>query len=107
MTGNWKRDWRGIGCAAILAASIAFPMGLLVGRDEPARESVAGASRPVPARTEAPPARNFYSPTIAGDPYVIDEQRKVLRALELSCLRLKQHCAEAGQARRLIEQSER
>ena len=106
MSRNGKSDWRGIGCAAVLAASIAFPLGMLVGGNEPVREKAGNAGRPGLSRREVPPARNVYSPNIAGDPYVIDEQRKVLRALEGSCRQMKQYCAEAEQARRRIDEAE-
>lgn len=101
-----KRDWRGMGCAAVLAASIAFPVGLMVGRGEPARGPVALPSRPLPAPGRAPSARNPYSPRIASDPYVIEQQREVLRSLEASCRQSQRLCPEAEQARRRIEEAE-
>lgn len=107
MTRSGSRDWRGIGCAAVLAASIAFPMGLFVGaRNEPARENAGGASRLGPSRGKTPTARNPYSPRVTSDPYVIEQQRQVVRALEMSCRQFKQHCAEAEQGRQRIEEAE-
>lgn len=90
----------------MLGASIAFPLGLFVGGSEPSREHAASPSRPGPSRGRTPTARNVYSPRVTSDPYVIEQQRKVLRALEVSCRQLKQHCAEAEQARRRIEEAE-
>jgi hypothetical protein len=106
MTGSAGRDWRAIGCAAVLAASIAFPLGLVVGDGDPPRENARQPGRPVPPRGPAPPARDVYSPRIAGDPYVIEQQRRVLRALEATCRQSRQHCPEAEQARRRIEEAE-
>lgn len=105
MTGSRRRDWRALGCAALLGASIAFPVGLMLG-DRTPREKAAGPSRSGPSSGEGRTGRNHYSPRIAGDPYVIEQQRKVLRALEVGCRELKQHCAEAEQARRRIEEAE-
>ena len=97
-----------MGCAALLTASVAFPLGFYMGGGEPSREAAARSGRPTPgpAPGRAPTARNLYSPRIATDPYVIEQQRKVLRALEVSCSQLKRHCAEAEQARRRIEEAE-
>lgn len=106
MSRGGRRDWRALGCAALLGASIAFPAGLMVrGGGTPVR-TAAEPARPGPAAGQRRTARNPFSPRIAGDPYVIDEQRKVLQALELSCRQLKRHCAEAGEARRRIEEAE-
>jgi hypothetical protein len=97
-----------MGCAALLGASIAFPAGLMVGGggsgapDRGAPE----AARSGPAGGDSRTARNPFSARILGDPYVIEEQRKVLRALESSCRQSKQLCAEAEQARRRIEEAE-
>ena len=49
---------------------------------------------------------NVYSPNIATDPYVIEEQRRVAQALRLSCEQFKTHCREAEQARRLVAEAE-
>lgn len=106
MTHGGRRDWRGIGCAALLGASIAFPMGVIIGGNEPARETEGEARRPGPSRGQAPSARNAYSAQVASDPYVIEQQRKVLRALEVSCRQSGHHCAEAEQARLRIEEAE-
>jgi hypothetical protein len=96
-----------MGCAALLGAAIALPVGIMVGAGggAPARNA-AGPSRPPAADGERRTARNPFSPRVAGDPFVVDEQRKVLRALETSCRQLGQHCDEAGQARRRIEEAE-
>lgn len=101
-----SRDWRVVGCTALLAASIAFPLGLIVGGGgEPARENSRRPGRPTPSGP-APTARDVYSPRVIGDPYVIEQQRRVLRALESSCRQSKRLCAEAEQARLRIEEAE-
>ncbi|HEX8624682.1 MAG TPA: hypothetical protein VF782_06335 [Allosphingosinicella sp.] len=112
MTANGMR-WRTLGCAALLGASIAFPLGLIVGGgglivsgDGTTGGNAEGPARPEPSSGEARTVRNVYSPQVRSDPYVIEQQRKVLRALEVSCSQLKRHCAEAEQARRRIEEAE-
>lgn len=90
----------------MLGASIAFPIGLIVGGGETPSRNASGPSRPDPSSSESRTARNPYSPRVTGDPYVIEQQRRVLQALEVGCSQLKQHCAEAEQARRRIEEAE-
>ncbi|HYG46908.1 MAG TPA: hypothetical protein VD846_03105 [Allosphingosinicella sp.] len=102
-----KRNWRSAGCAALLGAAIAFPTGVMVGGGGGApREKAREPSRPPPSRTAPRTTRNVYSPRVATDPYVIDQQRRVLEVLEASCRQSKRHCAEAEQARRRIEEAE-
>lgn len=108
MSRSGERDWRGIGCGALLAASIAFPLGLLVGGGggETAREEARAPRPAAPPGDIAPAARNPYSPRVAGDPYVVEQQRRVLQVLEASCRQSKLHCPEAEQARRRIEEAQ-
>ena len=106
MTPLGKRDWRTAGCAALVAAGIAFPAGLLVGGGGADRRTAAAPGRGAPPGGEARAGRNPWSPRIATDPHVVEEQRRVLRALETSCRQMKLHCAEAEQARLRIEAAE-
>jgi hypothetical protein len=39
------------------------------------------------------------------DPFVIDQQRRVLEALQASCRNFKSHCTEAEQARLRIQEA--
>jgi hypothetical protein len=95
-----------MGCAALIAASVAFPVGLFVGGGEPSGEAARQQRRSAPSRGEVPTARNAYSPSVASDPYVIEQQRRVVQALEASCRQSGQYCAEAKQARLRIEEAE-
>jgi hypothetical protein len=106
MTSGGGRDWGRLGCAALLGASAAFPLGVLVGGGEPSRETAGEARRPGPSGGEAPAARNAYSPRIASDRYVIEQQRRVVQTLEASCRESGRYCPEAEQARLRIEEAE-
>ena len=101
-----RRSWKAIGCAALIGAAIAFPLGMIAGGDGPSPHHADGAGPPRSPRGQAPPARNVYSPRVASDPFVIEQQTKVVEALELSCRRYKLHCMEAAQARLRIEEAE-
>jgi hypothetical protein len=106
VTNSRRADWRVIGCTALVAASVAFPLGRLVGADDPPQAVVKGESRQNPASGQRQEARNPYSPKVVSDPYVIEQQRRVLQALEVSCRGFKTHCTEARQARLRIEEAE-
>ena len=96
-----------IGCAAAIGAVVAFPAGLIIaGRDSPPARDGSAARPNAPAGNKAE-ARDFYSPKVTSDPYVLDQQRRVVEALELECRHYDKHCAEAGQARRRIEENAR
>ena len=107
MTKGRSRDWWGIGCAAVVGASLAFPAGLIIGGKGDLRsDQTNGARRHAPSSAQGPAARDVYSPRVIGDPYVIEQQRRVLKALEASCRGYNRHCVEAEQARLRIEEAE-
>jgi hypothetical protein len=105
-TKSKSTDWRVIGCAALVGASVAFPLGLVVGAGDPPQAAVKGESRQNPPSGQVRAGRDPYSPKVTSDPYVIEQQRRVLQALEVSCRGFKTHCAEARQARLRIEEAE-
>lgn len=94
-----------IGCAAAAGALLAFPAGLMLAwRDQPAQQHDAAAGRDARIARKAV-ARDVYSPKVTSDPYVLDQQLRVVEALELECGHYGKHCAEAAQARRRVEES--
>lgn len=98
-----KKNWRLAGCAVLLGAVFAFPAGMMFAgdrlqNDRPTASAAKGASAPRRA------ARDFYSPDILNDPYVVEQQIRVVEALELSCRQLNELCREAKQARQRMEQ---
>ena len=100
-----RRDWRVIGCAAAVGAAVAFPAGLMLGGRDAPREREVIVTRPNAPAAKTIEGRNFYSPNVSTDPYVLDQQRRVVEALELECRHFGKHCAEAGQARKRIEEN--
>jgi hypothetical protein len=93
MTG---KELARLAAALLVGAALAFPVGLWVAGVRH------GASEP-PARPRAAVGRAIYSPSIRDDPYFLDQQRKGIEALEAECRRSRAYCAEARQARRLLE----
>jgi hypothetical protein len=96
------REWRRLGCAALLGAIIAFPTGVLFsGRARVDQKTTDSKATSAPAgRAEA---RKPYSPDVLGDPYVVRQHREIVEALEMSCRQTGENCAEAKQARRYLE----
>lgn len=92
--------------AALIGAVIAFPAGMMVGGGSGARQEAAEpVSGEAPAGAGKRAVRDFYSPNVLDDPYVVEQQFRVVEALELSCRRFGERCAEARKAReRLWEQ---
>jgi len=91
-----------LGCAAILGAAVAFPAGVMFAGHERVREK--GLPAASGSRATKPFVRNVYSPTIFHDPYFLDQQRRVVEALEAQCRNQRERCAEAQQARQWVEQ---
>jgi hypothetical protein len=95
-----------LGCAALVGAIIAFPAGMMLGgswaRPEQAAERAAGE---VPRARPHTGVRDFYSPSVLDDPYVIEQQLRVVEALELSCRQYGERCAEAQKARQRVKEN--
>ena len=81
MSSKSRTDWRILGCAAAAGVAVALPAGIVLGRyglsDKPLAQErnaspVAGGKR----------TRDVYSPSFRNDPYVIEQQRRIVETLE-------------------------
>jgi hypothetical protein len=97
------RDWQGLGCAALVGAAAAFPLGMMFANREAPRQ-MPGPAALGNAPAARPIARNLYSPVVGKDPYVLDQQRKVVEALEAQCRETGAHCGEAKAARQWLNE---
>lgn len=99
-----RKNWGALGCAAFVGAALAFPAGVVLG----GRDAVPRKDRPQAHRDNASPVkarfRNVYSPEIHNDPYVQDQQQKVVEALEARCRKAGERCALAKAARRWLSE---
>lgn len=92
-----------IGCLIVLGGAILFYAGTLPGRQQTATEG-SGKRAPGIARASTKPrVRNVFSPSVVTDPYVLDEQRKVVEALERSCEHQRRNCDTAQSARAYLD----
>ena len=82
-----------IGPAFVLGVALALALGFLLGRTQ-------RAAPPPPAPVASAAMRQVFSPTVLGDPYFRQQQRKNADVLEKACRETRQFCVEAAAARR-------
>jgi hypothetical protein len=100
------REWRRLGCGVVLGAIVAFPAGVVFsGRQSVQLEAPdpETATAPGPHSTEA---RKPYSPVVLSDPYVLRQHGEIVEAMETSCRKTGEYCAEAKQGRRYLLERE-
>jgi hypothetical protein len=88
----------GVACAFLAGAALAFPAGLML-----ARHASPGQDRAARAGMGHARLLNPVSPSITSDPYIIEQQRKGLAALDRSCREAGTYCREAAQLRQWLE----
>ena len=100
------REWQRLGCAAVLGAIVAFPAGVVFsGRQSVQLEAPDSKTTTAPARHKTE-ARKPYLPNVLSDPYVLQQHREIVEALEISCRQTGEGCVEAKQARRYLLERE-
>ena len=105
MSTGSSAGWRSLGCAAALGAVVALPIGVFIGASG-WQDGAAPSSGAQNVGGGGSGVRDVYSPQVLNDPYVIEQQRRVAEALELSCRQSGSHCEEARQARLRISETE-
>ena len=100
------REWQRLGCAAALGAIVAFPAGVLFSGREAVRSEAPGAETASGRPMRGTAARKPYSPYVLSDPYVLQQHREIVEALEMACRDSGENCAEAERARRYLAERE-
>ena len=98
-----RTKWGALGCAALLGAALAFPAGIIFGGRHATRQKDGSEAQRDNASVKSN-SRNFYSPKIFDDPYVQDQWRNEVEALEAQCQQEGEHCTEAKAARRWLSE---
>lgn len=98
-----RKEWVALGCAVFVGAAVAFPAGLIVGGHDAIRQNN-GTETQGDDATGGARFRNIYSPKIYDEPYVQDQWRKEVEALEAQCRHTGEHCTEAKAARRWLSE---
>ncbi|MEO5772530.1 MAG: hypothetical protein ABIQ32_00245 [Sphingomicrobium sp.] len=93
-----------LGCAAVISAMIALPVGYVLGRHSP--QSSAERTTEITS-TKNEKMRNMFSPNPLSDPPVKDQHRLIVEGLELACVQKRLHCEDAASARRWLERGDK
>lgn len=105
MRKDVPRSWRTIGCTALLSALVAFPAGWWL--SERSGEAVRSQTAPPPTAPirprDGPGVRNMHTAAPLSDPAVVQQHLRVVEAMERGCRLLGEGCAEAEQARRIVD----
>ena len=90
-------------CLAVLGGVVLFCAGILLGRQQADPQRPRNQSGTTARASLEHPFRNVFSPSVLADPHVLDEQRKVVEALESACAHQRQNCATARNARAYLD----
>lgn len=92
-----------IGFLIVLGGVILFYAGILLGRQQTATEQPEKRAPGIAQTSIKHRVRKVFSPTVIADPYILDEQHKVVEALERACAHQRQNCETARKARAYID----
>ena len=90
-------------CLVVFGGLLLFCAGIVLGRRQTATDEPEKRAPRIARTSTKPRVRNVFSPSVIGDPYVLDEQRKVVEALERSCKLQHQNCETARNARGYLD----
>lgn len=90
-------------CLIVFGGLILFWAGILLGRQQAGTRPPQTQSRATGRASPEPRFRNVFSPSVIADPHVLDEQRKLVEALESACAHQRQNCATARNARAYLD----
>lgn len=96
------RRWIIVGLVA-LGGLILFYAGILLGRQQADVHQPRSQFRSTGPASPEHRFRNVFSSSVISDPHVLDEQRKVVEALESACAHQRQNCATARNARAYLD----
>ena len=103
MSSKSRTDWRILGCAAAVGVAVALPAGIVLGRYGLSGEHSAPEVKS--GTVAGKRMRDPYSPSFRSDPYVIEQQRRIVESLERACRETRQNCKEAEAVRRSVEEA--
>jgi len=98
-----KRDVGIVVCAVLVGASIALPLGVMLGagKTDTSTAPPYGGSPKTGATTRA-----IYSPKVLSDPAFLAQQRRGVAALEEHCHATGKMCVEARAARKWLTKND-
>jgi hypothetical protein len=96
------RSWIII-CSVVFGGLIHFCAGIRLGRQQADVHQPLTQSRSTAPASPEHRFRNVFSSSVISDAHVLDEQRKVVEALESACAHQRQNCATARNARAYLD----
>ncbi|MFN3796768.1 hypothetical protein [Sphingobium yanoikuyae] len=92
------------GCGLVLGAAGFFLLGIGVSQRAAHRQEAAPSAMSSGAPASPPSGRRIFSPSIVGDPYVLQQWKEAVEKMERRCREAKLFCAEAKAAREQMDE---
>ncbi len=92
------------GCGLVVGAAGFFLLGLWVSQRAAHRQEAPPSAVSSGGPASPPSGRRIFSPSIAGDPYVLQQWKAAVEKMERRCREAKLFCAEARAAREQMDE---
>ena len=92
------------GCGLVLGAAGFFLLGIGVSQRAAHRQEAPPSAMSSGGAASAPSGRRIFSPSITGDPYVLQQWKEAVEKMERRCREAKLFCAEAKAAREQMDE---
>ncbi|WP_303763714.1 hypothetical protein [Sphingobium yanoikuyae] len=92
------------GCGLVVGAAGFFLLGIGVSQRGAHRRETPSSAMSSGGAASAPSGRRIFSPSIAGDPYVLQQWKAAVEKMERRCREAKEFCAEARAAREQMDE---
>ena len=92
------------GCGLVLGAAGFFLLGIGVSQRAAHRQEVPPSAVSPGGPASPPSGRRIFSPSIAGDPYVLQQWKEAVEKMERRCREAGEFCAEARAAREQMDE---
>ena len=92
------------GCGLVLGAAGFFLLGIGVSQRAAHRQEAPPSAMSSGGAASAPSGRRIFSPSITGDPYVLQQWKAAVEKMERRCREAGEFCAEAKAAREQMDE---
>lgn len=92
------------GCGLVVGAAGFFLLGIGVSQRAAHRQEAAPSAMSSAGPASPPSGRRIFSPSIAGDPYVLQQWKEAVEKMERRCREAGEYCAEVRAAREQMDE---
>lgn len=92
------------GCGLVVGAAGFFLLGIGVSQRAAHRQEAAPSAMSSAGPASPPSGRRIFSPSIAGDPYVLQQRKEAVEKMERRCREAGEFCAEVRAAREQMDE---